>query len=112
MAPYRTTYLACGKVLGGSSSMNGMLYVRDNSANHDGWLQMDCRGRSLEDVLPSIQQPGKIECRRRWLAKPKFAVSHSRKIARALPSRIAQHCSAGSAPVIAIEPFMSCTWCG
>jgi choline dehydrogenase len=41
-----------GKVLGGTSSINGMLYVRGNAADYDGWAQMGCRGWSFEDVLP------------------------------------------------------------
>ncbi|MGH7121707.1 MAG: GMC family oxidoreductase [Acetobacteraceae bacterium] len=41
-----------GKVLGGSSSINGMLYVRGNPLDYDGWAQMGCRGWSFADVLP------------------------------------------------------------
>ncbi len=41
-----------GRVLGGSSSINGMLFVRGNSADYDGWAQAGCRGWSYEDVLP------------------------------------------------------------
>ncbi|MGI9475112.1 MAG: GMC family oxidoreductase [Hyphomicrobiaceae bacterium] len=41
-----------GRVLGGSSSINGMLYVRGAAADFDGWAQMGCRGWSYEDVLP------------------------------------------------------------
>jgi choline dehydrogenase len=45
-----------GRVLGGSSSINGMLYVRGNPADFDGWAQMGCRGWSYEDVLPYFRQ--------------------------------------------------------
>jgi choline dehydrogenase len=41
-----------GRVLGGSSSINGMLFVRGNAADYDGWAQAGCRGWSYEDVLP------------------------------------------------------------
>ena len=41
-----------GRVLGGSSSINGMLFVRGNTADFDGWAQSGCRGWSYEDVLP------------------------------------------------------------
>ncbi|HET7883567.1 MAG TPA: GMC family oxidoreductase N-terminal domain-containing protein [Acetobacteraceae bacterium] len=45
-----------GKVLGGSSSINGMLYVRGNPADYDGWAQMGCRGWSFDDVLPLFRK--------------------------------------------------------
>src|SRR4051812_2757918 len=45
-----------GKTLGGSSSINGMLYVRGNPADFDIWAQMGCRGWSYEDVLPFFRQ--------------------------------------------------------
>ena len=41
-----------GKVLGGSSSVNGMLYVRGNMENYNGWAASGCEGWSFEDVLP------------------------------------------------------------
>ncbi|MBW6522685.1 GMC family oxidoreductase N-terminal domain-containing protein [Sphingomonas sp. RHCKR47] len=41
-----------GKVLGGSSSINGLLYVRGQRADYDGWRQMGCTGWSAEEVLP------------------------------------------------------------
>jgi choline dehydrogenase len=45
-----------GKVLGGSSSINGMFYVRGNPADFDGWAQMGCRGWSYDDVLPFFRK--------------------------------------------------------
>ena len=45
-----------GRVLGGSSSINGMLYVRGNPADYDGWAQMGCRGWSFEEVLPFFRK--------------------------------------------------------
>jgi choline dehydrogenase-like flavoprotein len=41
-----------GKVLGGSSSVNGMLYLRGNKENYDGWAASGCSGWSFEDILP------------------------------------------------------------
>ncbi|MCC6718456.1 MAG: GMC family oxidoreductase N-terminal domain-containing protein [Acetobacteraceae bacterium] len=45
-----------GRVLGGSSSINGMLYVRGHAADFDGWAQMGCRGWSYEEVLPYFRK--------------------------------------------------------
>ncbi|HEY1299773.1 MAG TPA: GMC family oxidoreductase N-terminal domain-containing protein [Stellaceae bacterium] len=45
-----------GRVLGGTSSINGMLYVRGNPADYDGWAQMGCRGWSYEEVLPYFKK--------------------------------------------------------
>ncbi len=45
-----------GKVLGGSSSLNGMLYVRGQSADYDGWRQMGNEGWSWDDVLPFFKK--------------------------------------------------------
>jgi choline dehydrogenase len=39
-----------GKVLGGSSSINGLLYIRGQHADYDGWRQMGCEGWSWDDV--------------------------------------------------------------
>jgi len=45
-----------GRVLGGTSSINGMLYVRGNPADFDGWAQMGCQGWSFEEVLPFFRK--------------------------------------------------------
>ncbi len=49
-------YLARGKVLGGSSSLNGMVYMRGQHADYDMWAQMGCRGWSYQDVLPYFRK--------------------------------------------------------
>jgi choline dehydrogenase-like flavoprotein len=41
-----------GKVLGGCSSINGMLYLRGQAADYDGWRQMGLSGWGWDDVLP------------------------------------------------------------
>jgi len=45
-----------GKVLGGSSSINGLLYIRGQAADYDGWRQMGCEGWSYADVLPYFKR--------------------------------------------------------
>lgn len=46
--------LACprGKVIGGSSSINGMVYVRGHAKDFDAWEEMGASGWSYADVLP------------------------------------------------------------
>ena len=41
-----------GRVLGGSSSINGMIYMRGQAADYDGWRQLGCEGWGWDDVLP------------------------------------------------------------
>jgi choline dehydrogenase len=45
-----------GKVLGGSSSINGLLYVRGQPADFDHWRQLGNSGWSFEDVLPYFRR--------------------------------------------------------
>ena len=52
----RSLHWPRGRVLGGTSSINGMLYVRGNPADYDGWAQMGCRGWSYSDVLPYFKK--------------------------------------------------------
>jgi choline dehydrogenase len=45
-----------GKVLGGSSSINAMLYVRGQPSDYDGWRQMGNAGWGWDDVLPFFRK--------------------------------------------------------
>jgi choline dehydrogenase len=45
-----------GKVLGGSSSINGLLYVRGQAEDFDGWRQMGNEGWDWENVLPYFKK--------------------------------------------------------
>jgi choline dehydrogenase-like flavoprotein len=45
-----------GRVVGGSSSINGMLFVRGNAHNYDSWASEGCTGWSFADVLPSFKR--------------------------------------------------------
>ena len=45
-----------GKVLGGSSSINGLLYVRGQPQDFDHWRQLGNTGWSWEDVLPLFRR--------------------------------------------------------
>lgn len=50
-----------GKVLGGSSSLNGLLYVRGQAQDYDRWSQMGNRGWAWDDVLPLFKRAEKNE---------------------------------------------------
>src|SRR5919109_4357822 len=45
-----------GKVLGGSSSINGLLYIRGQPADYDHWRQLGNSGWSFDDVLPYFRR--------------------------------------------------------
>jgi len=48
----RQRYLPRGRTLGGSSSVNAMVYMRGNRADYDGWAAMGHQGWGWDDVLP------------------------------------------------------------
>ncbi len=50
--------LACprGKVIGGSSSINGMVYVRGHACDYDGWEEMGATGWGYRHVLPYFKR--------------------------------------------------------
>jgi len=50
-----------GKVLGGSSSINGLLYVRGQHQDYDHWAQMGCTGWSFEQCLPFFKKSENFE---------------------------------------------------
>jgi choline dehydrogenase len=52
----RSLPLPRGRVLGGCSSVNGMIYMRGHASDYDGWRQMGCRGWGHDDVLPYFRK--------------------------------------------------------
>jgi choline dehydrogenase-like flavoprotein len=48
----RTLPYPRGKVLGGSSAINAMVYMRGQAADYDGWRQLGLTGWGWDDVLP------------------------------------------------------------
>src|ERR1700759_4150371 len=52
----RRLYWPRGRGWGGSSSINGMIYIRGHARDYDGWRQMGCDGWSFADVLPYFKR--------------------------------------------------------
>src|ERR1700756_4614810 len=52
----RTLYVPRGKVLGGTSSINGMVYMRGTPTDYDNWRQRGCEGWDWENVLPFFKK--------------------------------------------------------
>ena len=52
----RRAYLPRGKMLGGSSSMNAMVYIRGNRADFDEWAALGAEGWGYDDVLPYFKK--------------------------------------------------------
>jgi choline dehydrogenase len=52
----RTVFQPRGKVLGGSSSINGLLYVRGQHEDYDRWRQLGNTGWGFDDVLPYFKK--------------------------------------------------------
>ena len=52
----RRLYLPRGRVIGGCSSINAMIYVRGSRADYDGWAELGCEGWSYDEVLPYFKR--------------------------------------------------------
>ena len=52
----RQLWLPRGRLLGGSSSINGMFYMRGHSSDFNAWRDMGCEGWGYEDVLPYFRR--------------------------------------------------------
>jgi choline dehydrogenase len=52
----RRLYLPRGRMLGGCSSINAMIYIRGNRADYDGWASAGGEGWSYDEVLPYFKR--------------------------------------------------------
>jgi choline dehydrogenase-like flavoprotein len=78
----RRVYLPRGKVLGGSSSMNAMVYVRGNPKDFDDWAKQGAAGWSFKELLPYFIKSEANESKRGVLhgTEGKIRVSDSRSM--------------------------------
>jgi choline dehydrogenase-like flavoprotein len=53
---FRRNYLPRGRVVGGSSSLNAMIYIRGNRADFDEWAEAGLTGWGYDDVLPYFKR--------------------------------------------------------
>ena len=82
--------LARGRVLGGCSSINAMIYMRGQRADWDHWAALGNRGWGWDDVLPIFRAPRITARRGGWLRRrrrsahrgPARALGHPRRLPR------------------------------
>ena len=97
-----------GKVLGGCSSINGMIYMRGQAADYDGWRQAGNAGWGWDDVLPYFLEVARtiIAARssmhgaRRRMAGGKAAAVAGRS---SMPSGMRPRSSASRRPTISTD---------
>ena len=57
----RVIHCPRGRVLGGSSSINGMVYIRGHAFDYDKWAQKGCKGWAYRDVLPYFRRAESLD---------------------------------------------------
>jgi choline dehydrogenase len=75
-----------GKVLGGSSSINGMFYMRGHPHDYDTWRQMGCDGWGYADVLPYFKR-----METSWRGEGKYHGGSGPLHVRAIDTRLLLH---------------------
>ena len=65
----RRMYCPRGRVIGGSSSINGMFYIRGHARDYDRWAQAGLRGWSYAEMLPYFRRAENRELGRRRLSR-------------------------------------------
>ncbi len=52
----RRVFMKQGRVLGGGSTINGMVYIRGQAQDYDGWRDLGCDGWGWDEVLPAFKR--------------------------------------------------------
>ena len=94
-----------GKVIGGSSSINGMVFVRGHAEDFDRWEAAGARGWAFKDVLPYFRRMETAHEGRRGgrLARQRRPAARHARHARRIPS-IALSLRRASKPATASQP--------
>ena len=92
----RRLYFPRGRVIGGSSSINAMIYLRGNRADFDEWAANGAEGWSYDEELPVLQALGGQRARReRVHGGGPLAVSDSRSMTPFIEAQLEAAVSAG-----------------
>ena len=59
-------YWPRGRVWGGSSSLNAMVYIRGHAADYDGWESLGAKGWSYADCLPYFRKSQTHNLGKNW----------------------------------------------
>ena len=94
-----------GKVIGGSSAINAMIYMRGQAADYDHWRQLGLAGWGWDDVLPFFKQARGPFPRRRASITPSAANGGSRRRACAGTSSTRSATAAEQAGIKRIADF-------
>jgi choline dehydrogenase-like flavoprotein len=66
-----------GRVIGGSSSINGLIYIRGQPEDYDHWAQLGNRGWSWDDCLPFFRKAERCVARTDRCSRRKWIVPRS-----------------------------------
>ncbi len=83
----RAIYVPRGKTLGGTSSINGMVYTRGHPTDYDAWAAAGNPGWSFEDVLPYFRRSENNE---RWKDSPYHGVGGPLNVSDSAPSLLSE----------------------
>ncbi len=82
----RELHLPRGKVLGGSSALNGMIYVRGHRSDYDTWAYLGNAGWGYDDVLPLFKRSEDFDLGRVRLSRRRRPAAGAVAVRACIPS--------------------------